>query len=110
MSLVNNMMRSRQLVPEIALQLKDRITKAGLVNQKVKIFEFKMNHTDKGGELFWEDFKQGYIGLRHVMAKLNPEWEDPQAYDKYLDDIGIESKQNECLVQFYVYTAQKQPN
>lgn len=46
-------MRSHKMVPEIAVQLKDRITNAGFVGQKVKIFDFNMNHTDKGGELFW---------------------------------------------------------
>lgn len=47
------MMRSRQLVPEAAVQLKERIPNAGFVNEKVQIFNFNMNHTDKAGELFW---------------------------------------------------------
>lgn len=51
--IVSKMMRSHQLVPDIGAHLKDRIEKAGFVNQKLHIFEFKMNHTDKGGQLVW---------------------------------------------------------
>lgn len=47
------MMRMRQMVPEIAAQLKDRIIKAGFDSAEVQIVHFKLNHTDKSGELFW---------------------------------------------------------
>lgn len=41
------------------------------------------------------------------MAKVDPKWEDAQAYDQFLNDVGEESKNNKCLVHFYIYTAQK---
>lgn len=46
-------MTSRGLVPGIALQLKDRLNKAGFIYRSEKKGILKMNHTDKGGELFW---------------------------------------------------------
>lgn len=51
--LVVQMMLFAKTVPEVALQLHDRLTKAGFVDIRVKTVAMKLNHTDKGGELFW---------------------------------------------------------
>lgn len=47
------MMKMRKLVPGIALELKDRLNKAGFVYKSERQCILNMNHTDKGGELFW---------------------------------------------------------
>lgn len=54
-----------------------------------------------------EDFKQANAGLRPVLAKINPKWEDPKEFDKYIDDIGEEAKKNKSLAPFYINIAQK---
>lgn len=50
---VLQMMAFAKTVPEVALELHERLTKAGFVNIKVKKVTMKLNHTDKGGKLFW---------------------------------------------------------
>lgn len=57
--------------------------------------------------IYREDFKQGYTGLRPVLALMNPEWEDPQVYADYLEKVGLEAQSYKTCVKFYVQYAQK---
>lgn len=57
-----------------------------------------------------DDFKEVYANLRHVIAQIKPEWEDAQVYEKLLDDIGEEVKNNKISLQLYSYVARKPKN
>lgn len=47
------MLIARNMPPKIAVQLKERITKAGFVHQHLDMKLLTLNHTDKAGELLW---------------------------------------------------------
>jgi hypothetical protein len=41
------------LIPDVAVQLKDRLIKAGFTVVKEIVQDMRFNHTDKVGELAW---------------------------------------------------------
>lgn len=43
------------------------------------------------------------------MAKVHPQWEDPKAYQDYLQECGLEAKQNKASLNWAVCYAQKPP-
>lgn len=45
-----------------------------------------------------------------MMAKMNPEWENEQLYENYLDEAGKECRANKTYGTIYVYVAQKPAN
>lgn len=53
------------------------------------------------------DYKHAYLNIRPVMAKSNPEWQDVETYEKYIDACGEEAKTNKTCVNWYAYYAQK---
>jgi hypothetical protein len=51
--LVSDMLLARNMTPKIAVELEERINKAGYVHQCLDIKRLTLNHTDKAGELLW---------------------------------------------------------
>jgi hypothetical protein len=47
------MLLARNMTPKIAVELEERINKAGYVHQCLDIKRLTLNHTDKAGELLW---------------------------------------------------------
>lgn len=41
------------------------------------------------------------------MAKSNPEWQDAQVYEDYIDACGEEAETNKTCVHWYAYYARK---
>jgi hypothetical protein len=48
-----DMFESKGIPPRICAELKDRLVKAGFVNENVEIVPLPMNHDGKRGELLW---------------------------------------------------------
>jgi hypothetical protein len=48
------MLLSRNMVPKIAIELQDRLTRTGFVDVVLKMTPLKLNHTDKFGQLLWQ--------------------------------------------------------
>lgn len=44
------------------------------------------------------------------MALSNPEWEDQEVYEKFVQDCGSESEELGTTADFYYYRAQKPLN
>jgi len=53
------------------------------------------------------DYKHAYLNLQQVMAKSNPEWQDAQVYENYIDACGEEAETNKTCVHWYAYYARK---
>lgn len=97
----------RKMSSSIAIDLKDRLTKTGFINQKQIIAKLKINHTDKATEVYWEDCRHVFYNLKPFVVATNPEWADDAAYQKFLDDCGEECKELKTCSQFFIYYAQK---
>ncbi|EPB85414.1 hypothetical protein HMPREF1544_07785 [Mucor circinelloides 1006PhL] len=107
---LSNMSKARGMVPKIALELEERLLKAGFENPVVRRVDIPLNHSGKIGELLWGDYKHAYMNIRPVMAKSNPEFADENVYRDFIDKCGEETKQNKgCLGWVAVY-AQKPLN
>ncbi|KAL9549033.1 hypothetical protein MBANPS3_005397 [Mucor bainieri] len=102
-SILSEMLLSRNMPPKIAIELQDRLARAGFGNIELKMTPLKLNHTDKAGG----DYKHAYLNIRPAMARSNPEWEDAQVYVKYIDACGEEAEANKTCVNWYAYYAQK---
>ncbi|KAL7319725.1 hypothetical protein PS15m_002826 [Mucor circinelloides] len=104
---MSEMMLSRNMPPKVSIELQDRLTRAGFVDIELEMTPLKLNHTDKAGYLLWGDYKHAYLNLQQVMAKSNPEWQDAQVYEKYIDACGEEAETNKTCVHWYAYYARK---
>ena len=98
---------ARGLPPMIAIELEERLTKAGFVDVVVQVTKFPINHGGKAGKLSWGDYRRGYLSLRPVMAKINPAWENEEAYTAHIDSCGEEAKRSETCMDFYSIYARK---
>jgi hypothetical protein len=54
-----------------------------------------------------DDFRHGYLNIKPVMAKSNPEWEDIKIFEAYIDSCGAEAKKKKTSVNYYAFYAQK---
>lgn len=101
------MSKAHGLPPKIAEELEERVAKAGFTDIEVKISDLPLNHSGKGGELLWGDYKPGYLNIHPVMGKVNPEWEDPAAYTALIDRCGEEAKASKICIKWYSVRARK---
>lgn len=53
LKLVSDMLRSRQIPPDISLHLEDRTSNAGFFVKQVIMTSMAVNHENKAGELLW---------------------------------------------------------
>lgn len=123
---------SKDIPPAISCELKDRLVKAGFVNETLKITPLPINHDGKRGKLMWysdnishgslsmifadpifyyiyhrNDLKHAYLNMRPALAKSCPEWDDIEFYKNYVDSVGIESKDLKTCMNWYACYAQK---
>lgn len=56
------------------------------------------------------DHYHGYLNVRPLIAKENPEWNDPQSYNFYLQKCAAEANSYETSLDWYIFCAQKAPS
>ncbi|KAI7882019.1 S-adenosyl-L-methionine-dependent methyltransferase [Lichtheimia hyalospora FSU 10163] len=94
---------------DLANSLEPMLKDAGFVNVQTRSFDMPMNHGGKIGELFWEDFQQGYHSARPIWAKIHPDIAAPGNFEKYIEETGEECKRYQTCVPFTRAYAQKPP-
>ncbi|KAI7888103.1 S-adenosyl-L-methionine-dependent methyltransferase [Mucor mucedo] len=97
----------KDMPTKVGSQFIDLLEKTGYVNIVLKIIPLKLNHTNKAGELLWDDYHHGTINMRTVLAKVNHEWEDEDIFKEFVNNCGVEAKTNETCINYYVCYAQK---
>ncbi|KAI8972724.1 S-adenosyl-L-methionine-dependent methyltransferase [Pilobolus umbonatus] len=95
------------LVPTISLQLDERLKKAGFINIHYRPIPLPLNHTNKIGQLLWDDCYRGYTNMRPMMALVDSSYEDPDFYKKHLTDIAEECARLQTNLVVYIAYGQK---
>ncbi|KAI8352472.1 S-adenosyl-L-methionine-dependent methyltransferase [Choanephora cucurbitarum] len=104
---MSTMLESRNMPSKIASELESRLVKAGFIGEVTKVTPLKLNHTDKAGQLLWDDYKHAYANVRPAVATTTPEWEDAEVFNRYLDSCGAEAAQYKTCVNWFACYAQK---
>ncbi|KAI9254350.1 S-adenosyl-L-methionine-dependent methyltransferase [Helicostylum pulchrum] len=107
---VSSMLESRDIPADIPLQLEERMNRAGYVNLVETRSFLPLNHGGKAGKLMWQDFYHGFLNVRPLMVKYNPEWNDPQAYELFIQNCAIEANAHKTSLNWYIFCAQKTLN
>lgn len=100
-SKVRSISVSRNIPPNVANELNDRLAKAGFIDIYEKVTDIPINHSGKVGQLLWEDYSHVYRNLRGVLAKIHPEWESVEAFEKVLQECGAESKESKICFKWH---------
>ncbi|KAI9322592.1 S-adenosyl-L-methionine-dependent methyltransferase [Dichotomocladium elegans] len=95
------------LDPDLGSNLPKLLIDAGFTNVQSRSVELPINHGGKVGELFWQDFKEGFKAAKHVYAKMHTEFQEPGVYEKFLDELGEEGRQKKSTIQWTRVIAQK---
>ncbi|KAI9366264.1 S-adenosyl-L-methionine-dependent methyltransferase [Pilaira anomala] len=98
---------SRDMPTKVACQLEERLDKAGFMNFSQKMTPLKLNHTNKAGELLWEDYYHGFCNIRSVLALGDSDWKDIKVYEEFLKECGDEAKKYKTCINYYACYAQK---
>ncbi|KAG2229791.1 hypothetical protein INT48_005318 [Thamnidium elegans] len=104
---VSEMLESRDIPADIPLQLEERILRTGYVNLVETRSFLPLNHGGEAGKLMWQDYYHGYLNVRPLMIKDNPEWNDPQTYDLFIQKCAIEANSNKTSLNWHIFCAQK---
>ncbi|KAI9254851.1 S-adenosyl-L-methionine-dependent methyltransferase [Sporodiniella umbellata] len=99
---LNSVMLSRDMCPNIGKELEKNLLFAGFENITVFSKKLPINHGGKAGELWWQDFKHLSLNLRPVMAQKNPEFEDAEQFEAYLDKSAEECKQYQTFSSWFI--------
>lgn len=127
--------QSKGIPPSISRELKDRLIRAGFVNEKLEIHPLPINHDGKRGELMWylrilcnqvksqhlltifdnsivsrNDLKHAYLNMRPALEKCCAEWSDKKFYKEYIEYVGQESRRLKTCMNWYACYAQKPYN
>ncbi|KAI9254328.1 S-adenosyl-L-methionine-dependent methyltransferase [Helicostylum pulchrum] len=100
-SILLKMSTDRGLPPDIAQELKDRLAKAGFVDIEEKITNIPLNHSGKVGKLLWDDYNHVYNNMRGILARINPEWENAEAYASHLQVCAAEAKKSKTCLKWH---------
>ncbi|KAI9313554.1 S-adenosyl-L-methionine-dependent methyltransferase [Dichotomocladium elegans] len=93
--------------PDLGSKLTNMLSEAGFVNVQKRSFDVPINHGGELGEIFWYDFKRGLESSKLAYARVHPEFEEPGVYEKFLEDMGEESKINKTTIRWTRAFAQK---
>ncbi|GAA5806419.1 hypothetical protein HPULCUR_011953 [Helicostylum pulchrum] len=104
---LSDILISRDMPTSVHHQFEELLDKAGFENYVMKMTPLKLNHTNKAGDLLWEDYFHGLTNIRSVLAKSNTEWENPKAFMTFLEASGIEAKKYKTCINYYACYAQK---
>ncbi|KAI8976874.1 S-adenosyl-L-methionine-dependent methyltransferase [Pilobolus umbonatus] len=103
-TIVTSMLKRRSLMPDLGQHIESFLKEAGFENINYEEMMVPLNHTNKIGQLNWYDNREANRSLRPLMAMINPEFEDVEKYEKYLDDLGeecAEYKTSTCICFAY---------
>ncbi|KAI9321235.1 S-adenosyl-L-methionine-dependent methyltransferase [Dichotomocladium elegans] len=92
---------------DIESSLPNLVSEAGLINIQKRQVDAPINHSGKMGQLFWENFKEGFSAVRAAFTKFHPEFEEPGAFEKFIDGIGEDSRKSEWTISFTRVIGQK---
>ncbi|KAI9316208.1 S-adenosyl-L-methionine-dependent methyltransferase [Dichotomocladium elegans] len=95
------------LDPDLGSNLHKLLSSAGFTNIQKRSIDIPVNHGGKVGELFWQDFKEGLHAARPLFVKMCPKFQEPGAFEKYIEDYAEEAKANKYTVQWTRVIAQK---
>ncbi|KAI9366412.1 S-adenosyl-L-methionine-dependent methyltransferase [Pilaira anomala] len=104
---LTSVLEARGIPIKIAVELEERITRAGFVNQENMIVKLNLNHNGKAGDMLWDDYRHGYTNLGPLIATMYPEYEDPEAFENFLDECGTEAAKEKSDILWYTSVAQK---
>ncbi|GAA5811120.1 hypothetical protein MFLAVUS_004549 [Mucor flavus] len=104
---LSDILTSRGMPTKVHHQFEELLDKAGFENYVMKMTPLKLNHTNKAGDLLWEDYFHGFTNIRSVLAKSNTEWENPKAFTAFLEASGLEAQKYKTCINYYACFAQK---
>ncbi|KAI8970863.1 S-adenosyl-L-methionine-dependent methyltransferase [Pilobolus umbonatus] len=101
------MMEGRGMIPNMGDHVHELLEEAGFENIQYEKKTVPVNHTNKAGELWWENLAGIARGLRPMSAKLNPAFEDPEVHEEFIKTMGEECIENKTNVILGIAYAQK---
>ncbi|KAI8970864.1 S-adenosyl-L-methionine-dependent methyltransferase [Pilobolus umbonatus] len=101
------MMEGRGMIPNMGDHVHELLEEAGFENIQYEKKTVPVNHTNKAGELWWENLAGIARGLRSMVAKMNPAFEDPEVHEEFIRTMGQECVQNKTNVILGIAFAQK---
>ncbi|KAI9254604.1 S-adenosyl-L-methionine-dependent methyltransferase [Phascolomyces articulosus] len=108
MNTLGEVAKQKGVNPSISSELESKLKKAGAVNTVNRRIEVPMHHGGKLGMLLWEDFVIAFRGLlKPFVAKKYPEYEDEEAYIKFIDEVAKECEETQNHIIFYRAYGQK---
>ncbi|KAI8974674.1 S-adenosyl-L-methionine-dependent methyltransferase [Pilobolus umbonatus] len=85
------MLRKKGIITNLGDSLEGLLREAQFTHIQFVTKPLPMNHTNKVGTLWWQDFVHTFTNLRPMLATANPSFENPEVFSQHLDKIG-----NEC--------------
>ncbi|KAI8976932.1 S-adenosyl-L-methionine-dependent methyltransferase [Pilobolus umbonatus] len=101
------MLTARGLTPNMDDYIGDLLAEAGFVNVHYEKRTIPVNHTNKAGDLWWQDSAECMRSFRPMVVAQQPEYEDPAVYEEYIDRIGKECAEYKTNIRFAIAYAQK---
>ncbi|KAI8985993.1 S-adenosyl-L-methionine-dependent methyltransferase [Pilobolus umbonatus] len=110
-SIINTMMiaviKKKGLNPDIGLLIGDLLKEVGFENVFFEKRPVPIGHTNKAGELWWDDYVELCRILRPVVAMTNPIYEDPEIYEEFIKSVEGECDENKTNLYYCMAYAQK---
>ncbi|KAI8974675.1 S-adenosyl-L-methionine-dependent methyltransferase [Pilobolus umbonatus] len=104
---MSSVMAKRDMMANLGGNLESLLQEAGFENIHVQIKPLPMNHTNKVGDLWWQDLLHAYSNIRPMMALANAAFEDVDVYNSHLKTAGEECASMKTNSIFYIAYAQK---
>lgn len=104
---MEDMALRRGMISDAGSLLTEMLSASGFENIESLVRPVPINHTNKIGELFWQDVVHTYTNLRPMMVLSNPAFEDPEVYQEHLDAVGRECAEGKPNLIFNIAYAQK---
>ncbi|KAI8971200.1 hypothetical protein BDB01DRAFT_513596 [Pilobolus umbonatus] len=98
---------SKGMVPDVAVQLEDRLRIAGFKNIDTVQIPYPLNHTNRVGDMFWKDSVRMFTNIRPVLAADNSLFEDEDYFNEHMASIGIECNERKTNILGHIVCAQK---
>ncbi|KAI8976878.1 S-adenosyl-L-methionine-dependent methyltransferase [Pilobolus umbonatus] len=106
-TLMITVIKKKGLNPDIGLLIGDLLKEVGFENVFFEKRPVPIGHTNKAGELWWEDYVELCRSLRPVVAMTNPIYEDPEIYEEFIKSVEGECAENKTNLYYCMAYAQK---
>lgn len=91
----------------LAPKLGEYLERGGATNIQQQVFKPALKEPDHIGEARWATFCEGYRGLRPLLIKAHPEFENDDNFEEFLRASGEEAQEHNTRLPIYVFTCQK---